>query len=289
MAIEQPDLSKFTLYYHGGVADRGLMNLYDASRSYYGFSRVLAVLGHYYSTGKIISQAPNADIELYIGISEEGTFRQNVYAGIVGAIIAAPFTTFIDYTIRSWLPPNDSDVKKIVQLLEEQNKLLKAGGHASDGEAVVKSHVENHKAEVDVMRSITSNSFREIFRPVGKSVEHVGILAGAHENPVGVVDEQMLALIEADRPDPETSVIEGVVNSFSRNSKTGVMFSSRMGRGFRFQYVGETALPRGDIFSWSQYYGRRIQAEGRFVRFFDGTIKRLEIYRAEKFDPDDEQ
>src|SRR4051794_41126249 len=103
------EISKFALLYQGGDAERGLLNLYDASRSYYGFSRVLAVLGHYYSTGKIISQAPAAEVDIYLGIPTEGSFKQTVYATVVGGILVAPFTTFVDYTIRSWLPPPDKD------------------------------------------------------------------------------------------------------------------------------------------------------------------------------------
>ena len=264
------------------------MDLYDASRSYHGFSRVLAVLGQYYSYGEIISQAPRADVQIYLGHSSEGTFRQTVLAGVTGAIIAAPFTTFIDYTIRSWLPNPDAGQTRVIELLEEQNKLLKEQISAPQRqeriqhEGNIRRHVETHKSELDVIRSITSNSFLDVFRPIGKSVDTVGILAGKERRPVGVVDINTLGLIEADRPDTEITLLQGVVNSFSRSSKTGVMFSAALGRGFRFSYVGSEALPRGDVFSWSQYSGNQIDAEGRFVRFFDGTIKRLEIYRAAK-------
>ena len=91
-----------------------------------------------------------------------------------------------------------------------------------------------------------------------------------------------------DYPDPDEQTVVGIVNSFSRSSKTGIAFSNELGRGFRFQYVGETQLKRRDIFSWSQYYGRKISMDGRFVRFFDKTIKRFDVFSAEKLDVDED-
>ncbi len=111
----------------------------------------------------------------------------------------------------------------------------------------------------------------------------MAILAGPTQQPVGVVDAGVLARIEADEIDDDVKTVVGVVNSFSRSSKTGVMFSEDMGRGFRFEYDQPGKLERQDIFSWSQFYGRKIEVDGRFVRFFDQTIKKFIVYRARKF------
>jgi len=128
-----PDLSKFTLFFDGGLAAEGRLDLYDASQSYYGFARVLAILGHYYGHGEVIAQAPSADVELYLSGPEQGSFKQAILAGTVGAVMAAPFVTFVDYTMRSWLPSPDGDTKKIIRLLEEQNQILR-GKHDSRDE-----------------------------------------------------------------------------------------------------------------------------------------------------------
>jgi hypothetical protein len=281
------DFSDFSLLYQGRVADQKMLDLYDASRSYYGFARVISVLGHYYSTGEIIAQAPKANIELYIGVPTEGSFKQTVYATVVGTVIAQPFTTFVDHTIRSWLPSPNSEMTRVIQLLEEQNRILRgASTPAPPPASPPTAMAPDHKTKLDVIRSITSNSFREIFRPVGRSANSVGILAGSDQRPVGVVDQETLALIESDHPDENESIVEGVVNSFSRSSLTGIIFSQEIGRGFRFEYVGETKLPRGDIFSWSQYSGRRIKARGRFIKYFDTTIKKFEIYDVERVESD---
>lgn len=55
--------SIFTLKFDGRQASYGRLDLYDASQSFYGLARVLAVLGHYYSTGAIIYQAPASSVK----------------------------------------------------------------------------------------------------------------------------------------------------------------------------------------------------------------------------------
>jgi hypothetical protein len=238
------ELSKFTLFFDGGLAADGRLDLYDASQSYYGLARVLAILGHYYGHGEIIAQAPFADVELYLAASGEGSFKQTVLAGTVGAVIAAPFVSFVDHTVKSWLPPPDTDTKKIVQLLEEQNRLLRGQhlvaqtGIDKSSEKVVKDFNRAHQPEIDVLRSVTATSFRKIFRPVGRSAHFGGILAGETEAPIGVLDAEGVALMETDFPDSTVQTVVGIVNSFSRSSKTGIAFSNQLKRGFRFEYVG---------------------------------------------------
>ena len=290
------DLSEFTLYYDGGVAAQGRMDLYDASESYHGFARVIAILGHYYGTGKIISQAPYAEVELFLLPATTGSFKQTVLAGTVGAIVAAPFVSFVDHTVKSWLPSTDSDTIKIVELLKEQNNLLrhqmglpdKITPTEKEAQKAVEQHIKQRQEEIDVLRSITSSSFRKVFRPVGRSVDVVGILAGKSEEPVGVVDEYALRLLESDKTDSTETGVTGIVNSFSRSSKTGIAFSNELRRGFRFEYVGASELRRRDIFSWSQYTGNEIRMVGYFVRFFDGTIKKFNVLSAEKIEDERE-
>ena len=290
------ELSKFTLFFDGGLAAEGRLDLYDASQSYYGLARVLAILGHYYGHGKIIGQAPSADMELYLSSVQEGSFKQTILAGTVGAVMAAPFVSFVDYTVKSWLPSPDSDIKKIVNLLEEQNQILRSQrGLSKDktpdekaNENTIKDFNHEHRTEIDVLRSVTANSFRKIFRPVGRSAHFGGILAGPTDTPIGVLDAAGVQLMETDFPDNTQQRVVGVVNSFSRSSKTGIAFSQQIGRGFRFEYVGETELKRRDIFSWSQYYGLEIAMLGTFVRFFDKTIKRFDVISAEKVSPEED-
>jgi len=95
-------------------------------------------------------------------------------------------------------------------------------------------------------------------------------------------------LMETDFPDAKEQTVVGVVNSFSRSSKTGIVFSKQIGRGFRFEYAGATELKRRDIFSWSQDTGREIAMRGNFVRFFDKTIRRFDVIEANKVGADED-
>jgi hypothetical protein len=281
------DEYKLGLNFYGQEADRARLDLYDASVSYHGFARTLAITGHYYSTGEIIAQAPHSSVKLYLVPPEEGSFRQTVIAGVVGAIIAAPFTTFFSELVKTWVPGNDGELKKIVQLLEEQNKLLRGSiptPARSPSETIVRNHIEHNKDKMDVIRSITSTSFRNTFRPIGRSADVATITRDEDQNPIGAVNKATLDLLDVDRFDESSVTIVGRVNAFSRSSKTGIAFSDEMGRGFRFEYKGEGRLPREDIFSYSQYYGREIILHGQFVRFFDDTIKKFLVYEASKIE-----
>ena len=279
---------QFGLTYFGRDADQARLDLYDASISYYGFARTLAIVGHYYVTGEIIAHAPKSKVQIYLTPPEEGSFKQNVIAGVVGAVISAPFTTFFGELAKQWVPGNDAELKKIVELLEKQNRTLegahKAPAPAGDGDGAAKNHIENNKNKMDVLRSITSNSFRKTFRPVGRSCDVVAITTDEKRKPIGAVNERSLALMDTDKLDEEIIEIEVTVNAFSRSSKTGIAWSENTGRGFRFEYNGDGQLPREDIFSYSQYYGRKIILVGRFVRFFDDTIKKFLVLRAARIE-----
>jgi len=179
----------------------------------------------------------------------------------------------------------------MVELLTEQNQLLKSKGQSASEEnhreheaevREVEKCLQTHHDEVLMLRSITSNSFKSIFRPVGRSADRVAILRGADYTPVGAVDKEILGRIQAEALDDDVSILVGIVNSFSKTSKVGHVYVPDDGRSYRFEYTQKGPLDPEDIFSWSQYYGSRITLYGRFVRFFDGKVKKFIVYTAEK-------
>ncbi|WP_157598848.1 hypothetical protein [Tateyamaria omphalii] len=260
--------------------------MYDGAASFYGFARTVAILGHFYSTGTINAHAPRSEVKVYLEPSEEGSYKQVIAAAALGAVVSTPLTVFITRALDDWIPAPDGQTQQIIDLLKEQNDLLKEGAakgasEPTRDEVEAADHfIETNKDKVEVMRSITANSFKDVFRPVGKSADYVGVSCGPTRVPVGVVNERALRLIEADRPDDEVVSLLAVVTSFSRSSKTGVAFSKDVGRGFRFEYSHTERLPAEDDFSWSQYRQKPIRLNGRFVRFFDGKIKKLVVYSA---------
>ncbi len=293
--FESPQHNYFQLAFFGGDADKNRVDMYDASASFYGFSRTIAILGHYYSTGKVNAHAPKSEVSVFLETSEDGSFKQTVMAAAVSAVVSTPLAVFITRAMDTWIPAPDSETQQIIDLLKEQNELLKRQSSSSTTpeQSAEKMKQEVKKADefitsnrdqLDVLRSVTANSFKDIFRPVGKSVGIVGITSGETRFPIGAVNPRALSLIEADRPDEEYIFIVGVVNSFSRSSKSGVMFAPDLGRGFRFEFRTSKKLPPEDDFSWSQYYQRPIRVSGRFVRFFDGKIKKFLADHVERVD-----
>lgn len=282
LQFDKPEYSYFELAYFGNQADNNRIGMHEASASFYGFSRTISILGHFYSTGKINSHAPKSEVRVYLQTSEDGSFRQIIAAAAVGAVVSTPLTVFVTRAIDSWIPAPDPQTQQIIDLLKEQNELLKKEhlsgtetGKASQENSVTDKFIADQKDQMDVLRSITANSFKDIFRPVGKSADFVGITAGKSRAPIGVVNRRALSLIEADKPDDETIFVVGLVSSFSRSSKTGIMFSRDLGRGFRFEFKTTARLPPEDDFSWSQYYQKPVRVSGRFVRFFDGRVKKF--------------
>lgn len=286
-----------TLIYDGRDADQHRLNLYDASTSYYGLARTLAIIGHFYITGDIIAQAPRSALELYLVPPEEGSFKQTVLATAAATIIAMPFTVFATRVMDNWIPQSNPQMEQMLELMREQNELLRAQQglprnqptkKEAAEEAELKHCLKKYEKELQAIRSITSNSFKSIFRPVGRSADRLGIVGGQPQAPKAAVDLEILAKIEADEVDDKSVIFMAVVNSFSRSSKTGIVFSRDYDMGFRIEYEHKGRLPREDDFSWSQFTGEPLRLHGRFVRFFDGTIKKFLVFTVERVtDPDE--
>lgn len=287
--------TNISIVYYGLLADKNMLDLYDASNSYYGLARTLAIIGHYWATGDIISIAPRSAMPIYILPAEEGSFKQvlavGVLATVLGNLASVPFVFFATRMMEHWVPADpDPQKQRIIELLEEQNRLLRkdqklpANATVKEKEHVARidDFLQKNDKDVQVIRSVTSNSFKTIFRPIGKSANYVGVIGGIPSPPRVVVDAPTLAKIEADEVDDNDRIILGVVNSFSRGSKTGVVWSNDFRTSFRIEYTVKGKLPTQDDFSWSQFRQRPIRMTGRFVRFFDGSVKKFLVFHVER-------
>lgn len=288
--MEVAKSSSITLIYYGRDADDNRLDLYDASTSYVGLARTLAVLGHYYLKKEIIAQAPRSAMSLYVVPPEEGSFKQNIIAGAIGGIIAAPFGPFAQRVIDSWIPAPNTEMHQVIELLREANDLARrdkglpvtATKKEVEQSVEIATCLDQNAKDLQTVRSITSNSFKAIFRPIGRSANQVGIISGSSGAPRAIVDSATLALIEADAVDDWDTILLGVMSSFSRGSKTGIIFSADYNLGFRIEYTAKGRLAREDDFSWSQYSGQPVRLFGRFVRFFDGNVKKFLVFQIER-------
>jgi hypothetical protein len=288
------------LEFFGRDADRNQLNLYDAGRSIEGLGRTLSILSHYYETGKIIHQAPSSKAELVIKPPAAGSFLVEVLAMVTAGVVLVPITFYLNYVMGQWLPGGTAaDKAKLERLstklqmqdarmdgLEDAIRTRDRLADVQDELERVRRFVSEKQTDHDVMRSITSNSFADIYRPIGRSADYAAVYGDSPGAYAGVADLATVNAIKRDIADEELSEVRAVVNSFSRTSKVGVAFSRELGRGFRFHYGQMGPLGKEDDFSWSQYRQREIVMSGRFYRFFDDTIKRLEVVAVERIGGD---
>lgn len=275
--------------FDGGMASEGRLDLYDAAQFLLGAARVYSIIGHYYATGDIIHHAPRSVADVYILPAEEGSFKQALMVGVITSIVTAPFATFSSRLMDSWFPPQNPKLERQIELLEEQNRLLRRQLDLPEQETEkekedkqeVDRFIEENQKECHVIRSVLAKSTKDMFRPIGRSASTVSICYGEQERPAALLDRSDIIRMESEKIDSRVVVVVGVVNGFSRSTKSGVVFSKSSGRGFLFSYDVPGKLGDRDIFSWSQYSRHEIKMTGYFVKFFDGTVKRFIVEEAE--------
>ena len=295
------DDDSLRLQFFGKLARRNEIDLYDGGRAIEGLGRTVSILSHYYQTGKIISQAPSSRASVNLRPPQAGSFIIEVIVNATGAIVAAPVIIYLNQVFGQWLPGGSAADKARVKRLESQ---LAIQGERLDGlqralenrekldeltteVKEVRRFIAANQIEHDVLRSITSTSFNDIYRPIGRSADYAlihGNLPGAY---AGVVDQEAVAQLETEIPDDHTSEVVAIVDAFARRSKRGTAFSKVLGRGFRFHYGQMGKLGEEDDFSWSQFRQRPVRMTGRFFYFFDGSIKRLEVTAVERIEHSD--
>lgn len=284
------------LEFYGGIAREHELDLYDAGRCIEGLGRTLSILGHYYQNEKVLSQAPYSSAIVNLRAPRAGSVVIEVVIGVTSAVISAPIVLYLNQVMSQWLPGGSAADQARVKRLENELAIqseridgLKTAIAQRDrveevAEQVreVKRFIAEKQSEHDVMRSIASNSFADIYRPVGRSADYAMIYGDAPGAYTGVADIATVSQLESELRDPATVTIAATVDAFARKSKRGTAFSKTLGRGFRFHYGQMGTLGEQDDFSWSQYEQQPLLMTGRFYRFFDGSIKRLEVTSVER-------
>ena len=288
------------LEFYGGLARRNQLDLYDGGRSIEGLGRTVGILAHYYQTGQIIVQAPSSRAAVTLRPPSTGSFIIEVLVAVTGSVVAAPVVLYLNQVFSQWLPGGPAADKARVNRLERQlavqgeqiaglQKAIAQRDRATE-QAVqieeVRQFLLENKTEHDVLRSITSSSFNDIYRPVGRSADFALLYGGVPGAYSGVADVTTVAQLEREIPDDKITETIAIVDAFARRSKRGTAFSKQLGRGFRFHYGQLGKLNDEDDFSWSQYRQRPLRMTGRYYFFFDGSIKRLEVVSVERIEED---
>lgn len=284
------------LSFFGRQADDGQIDLYDAGRCVTGLGRTVAILAEFYQSGRIIVQAPSSAPQINLFAPKRGSFTLDVSANVAGALISVPFVLYLNYVFQQWIPGNNAEQGRKLERLRNRLAVQEARSEtlekillakASQGDLgiqleQVRKFIEARDTEHAVLRSITARSFAEVFRPIGRSADFATVAAPDLRAYGGIIDKQGVDELDMDIADEDMSEVRAVVTAFSTNSKTGVALSPEMGRGFRFSAKSMGKIGAEDDFSWSQYRALPVFMTGRFYRFFDGSIKRLEVVAVER-------
>ena len=273
------------LRFDGGIAAEGELNIYDGALSYEGIGRFLLIAAHYYATGKINTKAPFSKADVRIKSPERGSFVLAVTVGVASAVIAAPFVAYITYLMNKSLPSHDPQMQSIYNELKEANRLKRKemGLEPKSWAETVDydEELKKHRAELQALRSILTPSLEKSFRPIGRSAEYGVVSVGRDAQPVRVLNTEMVRQIDADILDDEPVITTGVVNDFSQSTQRGFFWDDREDRRIRFHYDAGKLPKRNDL-SWSLYEQEPLALTGKYVRYLDGSVKKLLIRSTEK-------
>lgn len=283
--------SHIQILYQGLDADENMLDLYDASKSFDGLARSLAIIGHYYETGEINSKAPFSSSKVYVLRSEEGSFKQNLLIAIAGGVVSAPFSAFAGTLLDHWLPPHNPQMERLIDSIEENNRLLSGDIDPKEPDYISETdinecleYIDKNAPEIQALRGVTANAMEKIYRPVGRTAKYTTILAGCNQKPIRAMDEFMVGLIRTDELDNDFSITEGTIDTYAFRSRRGYFWDNNLERSIPFEYDGSSKLSAENDFSWSLHKRKPITLNGRYVRWFDGKPKKMIIrstYREE--------
>lgn len=100
---------KIIFKYEKGIADKGLLDLYDASVALNGISRTLSIISHAFINGEVRKQGDTVHgAKIYISTPKKGSFIYEALIYIGGVVSSGVFYDFIKYTLNEAVGKFDS-------------------------------------------------------------------------------------------------------------------------------------------------------------------------------------
>lgn len=284
------ELELVSLTFSGKSADGGRLDFYDAAASYEGFARFLSLSAHFYATGKIITKAPYSAARVEILAPERGSFITGILVAVGESAVGGGVGAFIGYVLGRHLPKHDPQMQKLYEEQKETNRLLrKQMGIEPKSWAEIDAEQARReeefyrrvRPELDTLRSITAPALAKTFRPLGRSADTAVISVGQDRRPVRAVNRHMADMIDADQIDERNIITTGVISDFSQATQKGFYWDDREGRRVRFEFDGYKLEKRNDL-SWSLFEQEPLALHGKYVRFLDGSVKKLLVRHTER-------
>lgn len=225
-----------TLQYDGALADRHIIDFYDASRALVGFQRTLALVTHLVVNGEVITQAPALKGAQILTLPpEEGSWK--TAAAVVGGVFALGSVG------------QDSPVGHLVTSVYDYVLYETMGFHVDYSKTIQQQHAEYVKekgiteAKINSLMEKVEPSIVEMHRPIvsSKTAERARVFKGeSDERPLGpemsLVTAEYLA---AEVPSDNKEAFIGVISSYNINTFKGRVYVFDEGRTIPFELSEE--------------------------------------------------
>lgn len=253
--------------YHYGDAEHGVLDMYDASVSFQGFARALAITGHALLNDGEIRKKGNR-IEggrLLISPPRRGSFEELVTFVItnkeaIGASIAA--AAFYDLLKWTW--------SKTLDLIYEPQT----------------PHVRKLKDRIEPfigkMEEALESPLEQAHRPIKQNDEMVVSLKRIRAGEIIRLDKDTLASVSL-HTETEIVRIKGNVTRYNILSGFGRLYDDALDRTVSFKVLDDVPTTQKQLLTWSMHYA---QAEQGGKVYFDvqrvvsakGNIKRYLVH-----------
>lgn len=268
---------KFTIRYTGGIADHGLLDLYDAATSMHGLSKALAITSNAVVTKgqvrKRVDKIPN--VKFYLHPPKNGSFIElvtivfeNPAVQVIGSsILVGVFWDFVNFT---WRKATGRDA----QPLEYQTKKILEKNEFLEQEITDALEIPFQQLHRPIQND--SNIEIEIKRP------RAGTVLTLNRETYDYVNSQL-------EPEEKTEIV-GNVTKYNNLSGIGRFYDDNLGRTISFHSSDSLTPEEINNLSWSLHTSNQINGAGKIVLTVDeiksntGQLKRYIIKNADKLD-----
>lgn len=255
----------FAIKYHHGDAEKGRLDMYDASESFQGFARALSITAHaLLNDGEIRKKGHSvAGGELYINPSRKGSFEQIVTFVItnkeaIGASVAA--AAFYDLVKWTW--------SKTFELVYEPET------------PHFRKLSERIEPFIGEMEEMLEAPLEQAQRPIKKNDDVVITLKRQRIGEVIRLDKETLEKVSLRTEESVTPNIKGNVTRYNILSGYGRFYDDYLDRTISFKITDEVSSAQKQLLTWSMYFaqetkgGGKIFIDARRVLTARGVVKR---------------
>jgi len=224
---------EFELTFDGGMAEKGLIEFYDAAKALSGFQRSLALTTHLVLHGEVIVQAPSASgFEIFIPPFIEGSWksRAKIVLGATFAVGAVGMDSPIGHMVTSIY---DAVLSNTMGFHVDYNKTLQELYSESQKDKPITPE------KIDSLCEKLEASIADMHRPIviSQSANRAQLSrCGPFKGDIGpLMSPLTYEYVKQTTRDKDISTIVGHVSSYNINTYKGRIFSLEENRPIPFE------------------------------------------------------